>query len=246
MEPITLIVTALVAGIAAAAKPVAEEAVKDAYHGLKALIVRKFGDKGDVVLAVDQVEKKPDSSGRQETLAEELAGAGVGQDAEVLQAAQKLLALLQPQTVDSSQTATADGGSAAATGGGPASVGDHNVTIGGTIQGGVHIYQGGAPGTAGGPAAAVPVDTGGYDLDAVRELLLNGFTATAFRRLFLYTSNPQLRPLVREFGDADGLATMIDKAIQVCLAGGLLPDLLREVERGNPRMWARYAGLLRS
>lgn len=138
MDPITIIVTALIAGVAAGTTSVAEQTVKDAYAGLKDLIRRRFGDRGDLALAVDQVERKPDSSARQEVLKEELASAGAGQDAEVLQAAKDLLALVQP-SVDSSQTATADRGSAAATGRGAAAVGNGNIQVTGDIQGGVTI-----------------------------------------------------------------------------------------------------------
>jgi formiminotetrahydrofolate cyclodeaminase len=141
MDPITIIASALVAGAAAGVTSVAEQGVKEAYNGLKALIQRKFGDKGDVVSAVEQVEKKPESSGRQQMLKEELADADAGQDAEVLKAAQDLLALLQPKSADSSQQAVADHGAAAATGRGAAQVGDGNIALTGDIQGGVTIGQ---------------------------------------------------------------------------------------------------------
>lgn len=139
MDPVTLIVTAIVAGVAAAAKPTAEQAVKDAYAGLKALIQRRFADKGDVTPALEQVENKPESAGRQEMLKEELDEAGAGQDSDVLEAARELLALLQPQGADQSQIATADHGSAAATGRGAAAVGDGNIQLTGDIEGGVNL-----------------------------------------------------------------------------------------------------------
>lgn len=139
MDPITIIVGALVAGVAAAAKPTAEQAVKDAYAGLKALIQRKFGERGDVAAAVEQVASKPESEPRQAVLKEELAEAGAAEDAEVLAAAKELLALLRPQAADQSQVATADRGSAAATGRGAAVVGDGNLTLTGDVEGGVSI-----------------------------------------------------------------------------------------------------------
>jgi hypothetical protein len=40
MDPITVIVTALIAGAAAAAKDVSVQAVKDAYNGLKTVVVK--------------------------------------------------------------------------------------------------------------------------------------------------------------------------------------------------------------
>jgi hypothetical protein len=141
MDPVALIVTAVVAGIAAAAKPTAEQAVRDAYTRLKTLIQRRFADKGDVTTALDQVENKPESAGRQEMLKEELDEAEAGQDADVVEAARELLALLQPQGADQRQIATADHGSAAATGRGVAAVGDGNIALTGDIQGGVTIGQ---------------------------------------------------------------------------------------------------------
>jgi hypothetical protein len=42
MDPLTSLVTALVAGAAAALKPTVEQVVKDSYAGLKALIQRKY------------------------------------------------------------------------------------------------------------------------------------------------------------------------------------------------------------
>lgn len=91
MDPLTLIVTAVVTGAALALKPVTEQAVKDAYAGLKRLIVDRYGDKGDVAQAVASVENKPESEGRKVTLKEELADAGADQDERLLQAAKELL-----------------------------------------------------------------------------------------------------------------------------------------------------------
>lgn len=132
MGPDSLIVTALAAGVAASAELVVDQEVQDAYERLKALILSKFGSKGDVAQAMEQVESKPESSGRKELLKEELADAGVDQDLEVLQAAQTLLALLQPH-------ATADRGSAVAMDRGAASVGSGNIQITGDVHGNVTI-----------------------------------------------------------------------------------------------------------
>jgi hypothetical protein len=43
MEPITLIIGALVAGAVAVTQEVTGQVIKDGYAGLKALIQRKFG-----------------------------------------------------------------------------------------------------------------------------------------------------------------------------------------------------------
>lgn len=97
MDPLTLIVTALATGAAVALKSVAEQAVKDAYAGLKQLILDQYGDKGDVTTAVASVEAKPESEARQALLKEELATAGADQDEKLLQLAQALLAQADPE-----------------------------------------------------------------------------------------------------------------------------------------------------
>ncbi len=86
MEPITIIVTALVVGAAAGLKSTAEKAIKDAYDGIKALIKRKYGDVGLV-----ELEKEPESEARRVSVAEDLTDAGAGEDAELLEQAKALL-----------------------------------------------------------------------------------------------------------------------------------------------------------
>ena len=96
MEPVTTtIVAALAAGAVAAAKDVAADAIKSAYDGLKSLIVKKFGDKEDVKDALENMEKKPESKGRQQTLEEEVDAAKIGEDREIVKMARELLALLE-------------------------------------------------------------------------------------------------------------------------------------------------------
>jgi hypothetical protein len=91
MDPITVIVTALVAGAAAALKPTAEQAVKDAYAGFKRLILDRYGHKGDVTQAVAQLETKPNSEAHKIVLQEELRAATADRDQEVVEYAVALL-----------------------------------------------------------------------------------------------------------------------------------------------------------
>ena len=84
MEPIT---TALVAALAKLAEP----AIKDAYQGLKSLIVKKLGANHPAVDAVESLEKKPDSPGRRQILEEEIAASPAAADTEVTAAARTLL-----------------------------------------------------------------------------------------------------------------------------------------------------------
>ncbi|MBN1660287.1 MAG: CHAT domain-containing protein [Anaerolineae bacterium] len=86
-----------------------------------------------------------------------------------------------------------------------------------------------------------PLDPAGYNLQAVRELLLAAFTAQDFHRLFLYTADDRLRPLIHEFSPADGLADMVDEAIGFCMTRRLLPALLAAVERERPGQYAAFA-----
>lgn len=62
----------------------------DAYEGLKTIIKRRFGAKSKLAEAIDNLEEKPDSEGRQMTLQEEVAEAGAEQDEEILAAVRVL------------------------------------------------------------------------------------------------------------------------------------------------------------
>jgi len=99
MDPITTaIVAALTAGIAGAASSATEvgkKVIVDAYDALKAALKKKFGDDGDLVEAVEALEKKPESTGRQTTVQEEVAAANVADDPELKQLAQALIEALQ-------------------------------------------------------------------------------------------------------------------------------------------------------
>lgn len=104
MDPLSIIVTALAAGAAEAAKPAAAQAVKDAYAGLKALILRKFGQLGT---PLQGVEEKPTSEARQAALKAELGEAGAERDAElraVLDALVQALRQHAPQSIPASTT----------------------------------------------------------------------------------------------------------------------------------------------
>ncbi|MGJ5676786.1 MAG: hypothetical protein ACR9NN_24820 [Nostochopsis sp.] len=95
MEPVSVIIAALVAGAAKTAGEVAG----DAYKGLKVLIQRKFVSAGksgaEYVLA--KHEEKPQAW--QEPLKAELVEAGADKDEEIIKQAQELLKQLKPQEV---------------------------------------------------------------------------------------------------------------------------------------------------
>jgi hypothetical protein len=93
-------------------------------------------------------------------------------------------------------------------------------------------------------APVVSSSTPAVSAAVVRELLLAAFTTDDLRRLFVYTSNAALRPVVNEFSPNDGPASLADKAIIYCQKRDLLPALLREVQKANPRQYARFEPLL--
>jgi hypothetical protein len=95
MDPTTVIVTALATGAAAAAKETAGEVIKDAYHGLKALIQRKFADKPEADSILAKHAEKP--AVWEAPLKEALAEVAADRDAAILTAAQQLMALIDPQ-----------------------------------------------------------------------------------------------------------------------------------------------------
>ena len=91
MDPITL---AIVTGLAI---PLTKDAMADAYAALKAALKKKMGDESDVVNAVEQLEKKPDSEGRKATLQEEVENAKVNDDPDIVKLAQDFLNQLKEQ-----------------------------------------------------------------------------------------------------------------------------------------------------
>lgn len=81
----------ILAAIIAALGKLSETVVKDGYEALKAVIRRKFGKDSNLSDAVEKLEKNPTSTGRKETLKEELVAAKADQDTEVVKSAQALL-----------------------------------------------------------------------------------------------------------------------------------------------------------
>ena len=89
MDPITIIVTALALGAAAGIKSTAEQAVKDAYNSIKALIHRKYPQ-----VSIDLLESDPTSLDRQMVMKEGFEKTEVSQDEEVLLAAKAFLDII--------------------------------------------------------------------------------------------------------------------------------------------------------
>ncbi|MDJ0577259.1 MAG: hypothetical protein QNJ65_19135 [Xenococcaceae cyanobacterium MO_234.B1] len=91
MDPISLIIAALVAGAAKAAG----DAAPDAYNGLKALIKRKFAGEAKAEMVLEEHETDPETY--EAPLKKKLAEAGADKDEEIIKAAQELLKQLKPE-----------------------------------------------------------------------------------------------------------------------------------------------------
>jgi RIP homotypic interaction motif len=92
MDPITLIVTALVAGAAQGMMDNASAMMKDAYASLKARVKKKLGGNPGAELVLAKHEQAPETW--QAPLVAELAEAGADRDHELIATAKALLDLI--------------------------------------------------------------------------------------------------------------------------------------------------------
>jgi hypothetical protein len=95
MDPISLILSALAVGAGAAAKDTASQAVKDAYSGLRTLVLKHFEKKPEAQMALQQYEKGKASW--KEPLQEALIEVRVEQDEGLKRQAEHVLKLVNPQ-----------------------------------------------------------------------------------------------------------------------------------------------------
>ena len=89
MDPVTLVATALAAGVALGVTDTASSAVRDAYTGLKDLVRRRLADRPGAELVLARYEQDPDRW--RVPLMAELSQ--VGCDAGMVMAARRLMAL---------------------------------------------------------------------------------------------------------------------------------------------------------
>lgn len=97
MEPITIIISALVLGTATGLKSVSETGVKEAYQEIKKIIQGKY----DINLS--GLEKKPDSNAQREAVKENLVESKANEDEDLLDKAKNLIDLIkknQPELVE--------------------------------------------------------------------------------------------------------------------------------------------------
>lgn len=95
MDPVTLVLAALAAGALTGAGAAASEAVTDAYHGLRDLVLKRLQTRAAGPVALEQYSERPDLW--REPLRAELEAVQVDKDGAVLNAASQLLALADPQ-----------------------------------------------------------------------------------------------------------------------------------------------------
>ena len=88
MDPVTLVVTALALEAAAGLKSTAEQVVKDAYSGLKHLIIERYQT---AKTGVDLIESNPESETFKDTARELLQTTEAGQDEELLRQARTVV-----------------------------------------------------------------------------------------------------------------------------------------------------------
>ncbi|MGF1482227.1 MAG: hypothetical protein ACFB4I_22570 [Cyanophyceae cyanobacterium] len=91
MEPISLILAALVAGAVKAARDVAP----DAYQGLKTLIKHKFDGEPKAEMVLEEYEKDPDTY--EAPLKKKLTEVGADRDEKIVEKAQEILKQLDPK-----------------------------------------------------------------------------------------------------------------------------------------------------
>ena len=110
---------------ATGAGAVVKKGTEDLYQKLKERLLRKDGDDGELAEAVLRLEAKPESDGRQNVLAEEVAAVQADRDEALLALARELTAALG-QTTGGTNVQRAEGNFIAQAGpGGTASVNAH-------------------------------------------------------------------------------------------------------------------------
>ncbi len=103
MDPTSIIFMALVTGAAAALKPTTEQAVKDAYTGIKHLILDRYRSVSVTMLEVDPANKS-----RQDVIKQDLEKTTAGQDEELLREAKSLLDAVQAHASDAAKAVGVD------------------------------------------------------------------------------------------------------------------------------------------
>lgn len=100
MDPITLIVTALVTGAAAGLKGTVEKALADAYQGITELIKRKYAQ-----VDLKTLERDPASAEHKTAVKAELEKTTAAEDKELLEGAQRVLQAIPERALEATARA---------------------------------------------------------------------------------------------------------------------------------------------
>lgn len=96
IDPVSAaLIAALVAGTTEGISDVSKTALMDGYEALKAAVQERFGHHHALINAIESVEAKPVSIGRQSTLVEEVTEVGADRDAELLNLAESIRRMLK-------------------------------------------------------------------------------------------------------------------------------------------------------
>ena len=120
MDPVTLVLTALATGAATGAQDVISSATKEAYATLKSFVARKFVGKPEAEVALAQHEQDPDTW--EKPLKKALSDVQADRDPQIIEAAKKLMAILQTEGRAGGTYVTA--------------MGERSVALGGSMSGG--------------------------------------------------------------------------------------------------------------
>ena len=125
MDPVSIIVAAVVAGAGSAIGDTVKEEVKAAYSALRTALVSRFESRRSVTQGVERLEEQPDNVDRQDALRFALSDEGAGDDKELVAMAQSVVdatgstaenimrVARNAEVSDSAQRASASGGSTA-------------------------------------------------------------------------------------------------------------------------------------
>ncbi len=108
MDPVTLILAALTAGVASGAGQTATAAVKDGYEALKGLLRKRFAGNAKAEEALADHEGDPDTYVK--PLAKQLSDTGADQDAEIVAAAEAVVKTAHEMGVKTKYNVTVTGG----------------------------------------------------------------------------------------------------------------------------------------
>ena len=98
MDTLNFLTQAISLGVVAGLKPTAEQAVKDAYAGLKGLLTRKYK------ISLDGLEQKSESKTQLDAVTENLSDSKVMEDPEIINWAQALIEAVYKYDPVSAQT----------------------------------------------------------------------------------------------------------------------------------------------